>query len=332
MKIGRNDLCPCGSGKKYKRCCMDNIAKQQTEMLDDIRQVMAMNPDLSLDELNLVIQRKTAVRNNQPNPDFCGLSPNQMTNWLYAPLGELTEITISTPDDLSTSPVMRYLALILDEAMLQDGSFKATAKGNLPAKLVKQATTLLSEFAIAKFDKPISIHDFAGSSEEKFNALHYARLLAEIAGIIYLKSGRFHLKKAALKQYQIHGLNAFFLPMLEAAVTGYNWGYFDAWDDQLNVRLFWVFMLWRLQCHASIEKLMEEMCIAFPDFIHQFPSDHYLSPREQLKMLIETRFIERFLQFWGFVTVDPRKFLDNERVPRTVDLQLLLNQTFKFSM
>ncbi|MFR7920373.1 MAG: SEC-C metal-binding domain-containing protein [Anaerostipes sp.] len=20
MKIGRNDLCPCGSGKKYKRC------------------------------------------------------------------------------------------------------------------------------------------------------------------------------------------------------------------------------------------------------------------------------------------------------------------------
>ena len=22
-KIGRNDLCPCGSGKKYKRCCND---------------------------------------------------------------------------------------------------------------------------------------------------------------------------------------------------------------------------------------------------------------------------------------------------------------------
>lgn len=22
-KIGRNDLCPCGSGKKYKKCCLD---------------------------------------------------------------------------------------------------------------------------------------------------------------------------------------------------------------------------------------------------------------------------------------------------------------------
>jgi tetratricopeptide (TPR) repeat protein len=25
-KIGRNDLCPCGSGKKYKKCCQDKPA------------------------------------------------------------------------------------------------------------------------------------------------------------------------------------------------------------------------------------------------------------------------------------------------------------------
>jgi hypothetical protein len=23
MKIGRNDPCPCGSGRKYKRCCLE---------------------------------------------------------------------------------------------------------------------------------------------------------------------------------------------------------------------------------------------------------------------------------------------------------------------
>ena len=23
--IGRNDLCPCGSGLKYKKCCLDQI-------------------------------------------------------------------------------------------------------------------------------------------------------------------------------------------------------------------------------------------------------------------------------------------------------------------
>lgn len=25
-RVGRNDLCPCGSGKKYKRCCIDRLA------------------------------------------------------------------------------------------------------------------------------------------------------------------------------------------------------------------------------------------------------------------------------------------------------------------
>ena len=28
-KMGRNDLCPCGSGKKYKKCCMHNDNNKQ---------------------------------------------------------------------------------------------------------------------------------------------------------------------------------------------------------------------------------------------------------------------------------------------------------------
>ncbi len=34
MKIGRNDACPCGSGKKYKRCC----AGKSVTSADPIRQ------------------------------------------------------------------------------------------------------------------------------------------------------------------------------------------------------------------------------------------------------------------------------------------------------
>ena len=30
MSIGRNDPCPCGSGRKYKRCCLDKDS-QRTE-------------------------------------------------------------------------------------------------------------------------------------------------------------------------------------------------------------------------------------------------------------------------------------------------------------
>ena len=24
-KIGRNELCPCGSGKKFKKCCLESV-------------------------------------------------------------------------------------------------------------------------------------------------------------------------------------------------------------------------------------------------------------------------------------------------------------------
>ena len=29
-KIGRNDPCPCGSGKKFKKCCVDQPARLPT--------------------------------------------------------------------------------------------------------------------------------------------------------------------------------------------------------------------------------------------------------------------------------------------------------------
>ena len=30
---GRNDACPCGSGKKYKRCCLDGDEKKRRKQM-----------------------------------------------------------------------------------------------------------------------------------------------------------------------------------------------------------------------------------------------------------------------------------------------------------
>jgi len=35
MKTGRNDPCPCGSGKKYKRCCLGFCHTRGDEVLED---------------------------------------------------------------------------------------------------------------------------------------------------------------------------------------------------------------------------------------------------------------------------------------------------------
>lgn len=37
MKIGRNELCPCGSGKKYKQCCLNKIKDEKKYDIDDAK-------------------------------------------------------------------------------------------------------------------------------------------------------------------------------------------------------------------------------------------------------------------------------------------------------
>jgi tetratricopeptide (TPR) repeat protein len=36
-KIGRNDPCPCGSGKKYKKCCIDKKIEKENNYLTQIK-------------------------------------------------------------------------------------------------------------------------------------------------------------------------------------------------------------------------------------------------------------------------------------------------------
>lgn len=43
-KINRNEPCPCGSGKKYKKCC---LGKQEHEEVDDLDALMQEGYSLS---------------------------------------------------------------------------------------------------------------------------------------------------------------------------------------------------------------------------------------------------------------------------------------------
>ena len=299
-------------------------------MADDLKKILAMNPDLTIDELNVVAEQRVIESNNRPVDEFCGLSPAQMYNWLYGQFDDLQGVTINTPADLSASPVMRYLSLILDEAVANGGAFKATSKGNLPAKLVKQASDLLPEFAVSQFNTPVMISNYAGSNEDKFDALHYTRILSNITDIAKLRGGRYQVKKSVITRYQNEGCHAFYLPMLEAAIYRYNWAYLDHWEYDVDLRLFWLFLLWRIQSHGSIDQLMIEAATAFPDALSQLPGNQYNSSTELLDTLIEYRFIRRFLEFWGFVTVNPLRRVDGQPVPRVADIQPLLTQTFIF--
>jgi hypothetical protein len=268
--------------------------------------------------------------NYAPNPEFCGLSLVQMQSWLFSSLDTLEGVQVNTPDDLSSSPVMQYLGLMLELAMQNGGSIKLTPKGNLPTVLVKQSSELRTRFALVKYIDNISICEFAGHNEDSFNALHYARVLSDIAGIFYIKSGKLHLKKTAQKQYQTQGLHAFFQPMLQAALKGYNWAYMDGHSEDDQISKFWLFMLWRAQKHRSFLTLVKEMITAFPDLLFVLPTSSTSASENHLKNIVKLRFVKRFLVFWGFAIMNPRSFDGKETVDQEIEIQPLLTHTFVF--
>jgi hypothetical protein len=55
MKIGRNDPCPCGSGRKYKNCCLEDQGsglppEGPAGVFAEIRQAMQGRQFTSLEE------------------------------------------------------------------------------------------------------------------------------------------------------------------------------------------------------------------------------------------------------------------------------------------
>ena len=49
---------------------MSSVSKQHALVFDDVETMLAMNPNLSLDELNVALQHKVQDRNNQPHSIF----------------------------------------------------------------------------------------------------------------------------------------------------------------------------------------------------------------------------------------------------------------------
>lgn len=332
MKIGANAPCPCGSGKKFKHCCKNKYGDLRAAMLDQLAQLVADNPDASVDELNQLAAGFASVQNSQGVDDFCGLSAEQMNNWMYAPFAELKNIRLAVPSELSASPVMRYLSLILAALSANNGKLKATARGNLPAKLVKQANELLPELALGDDQQVAKISDFAGAHEERFNALHYTRLLADISGIVEFKQGYFVCSPQALQQFNQHGVQPFYLLMLEAAVRGFKWSYLDAMEEDVPLPIFCMFMLWRLHQHGNAQRMQQELLAAMPDLsLFMTASEANDVTREwRLQRLVTVRFFHRFLEFWGFARVKNSWNFINEPLKIEASMKPLFTQTFEF--
>jgi hypothetical protein len=80
---GRNDPCPCGSGKKFKKCCLgkdESVASDRgaTGASTELRRALEGRQFTSLAEIQAFVEHHTQQQNRRPLEEFHGLSPGQM--------------------------------------------------------------------------------------------------------------------------------------------------------------------------------------------------------------------------------------------------------------
>jgi len=112
-KIGRNDLCPCGSGKKYKKCCINSsndfdFTPPSSEKKNNTLEFIKSNNSASL--LNFIIGLQLQPNNhgknirieelatyivtninNKPNCDLESFKKHLDTEYYYNPMEDLPE-------------------------------------------------------------------------------------------------------------------------------------------------------------------------------------------------------------------------------------------------
>ncbi|MBT7206406.1 MAG: hypothetical protein HN868_03545, partial [Gammaproteobacteria bacterium] len=180
MKTGRNDPCPCGSGKKYKHCCLSPASVVN----DELKGLLAEQEFDSIDDVQAVADQFMQQKNQLPQDDFQGLSPEQVHRMLHFPFD--TPEFFTFPETLSSAPEAPILHLVQEiTAAIDEKGLKATAKGNLPLKLCKLAKVDYQKF------KPEGDYLYRRniSSEEDFDDLHTARIILELSGLLRKTKG-----------------------------------------------------------------------------------------------------------------------------------------------
>jgi hypothetical protein len=316
-KIGRNDPCPCGSGKKYKRCCYGKETAGSTHgngpagALQELREAMKGKEFGSLKELQAFAGWHTGQKNRAPVDDFQGLSPEQMHRFLHFPFTSADLVTF--PPRLTTAPEapITKLFALLTNAMGQKG-FKATAKGNLPLNFVKEAALAYLS------DEERSIHR-GMRSETDFFDLHVTRLVSTLAGFIRKYRGRL-LPTAKFEKLMVQGgMAGLYPPLFRAFVEKYNWGYRDLYPDFRIIQQSFLFSLRLFHRYGDEWRTpaFYEDCFlrAFPTVLAEAESERfYTTPENAVRACYTWRCLEGFAVFFGLMDIEreQRGILDRQ--------------------
>ncbi|MDX1252068.1 MAG: SEC-C domain-containing protein [Gammaproteobacteria bacterium] len=307
--VGRNDPCPCGSGKKFKHCCLgkeDNTASRHgaASASESLRKALEGQQFSSLEEAQAFVARHTQQQNRRLRDEFHGLSPEQMHRILNLPFAspELVRIP-EVLDTIPTAPILRLFSLLTDA--IGEQGLKATAKGNLPRTFCREA-------ALAYWDKQTYQERtrFGGiNREEDFADLHVTRLVAELAGLVRKYKGRFILSRDCRRLLAGDGLAAVYPRLFRTYVEQFNWAYRDGYPELRFVQSAFLFTLYLLTRYGDTwrpQVFYEEAFLrAFPMVLDEVPPTSLITPDETVRSCYTRRTLVHFAGFLGLAAVEP---------------------------
>ena len=299
MKTGRNDPCPCGSGKKYKHCCLSPASVVN----DELKGLLAEQEFDSIDDVQAVADQFMQQKNQLPQDDFQGLSPEQVHRMLHFPFD--TPEFFTFPETLSSAPEAPILHLVQEiTAAIDEKGLKATAKGNLPLKLCKLAKVDYQKF------KPEGDYLYRRniSSEEDFDDLHTARIILELSGLLRKTKGRFFLTKKYQQMIKKSGLTGLYPLLLKTYCRKFNWGFRDGYEEIPFIQHSFLFTMYLLKLHGDDWKpffIYEDYFLqAFPMVINEVESEPYRSAEDGVRACYSIRTLDRFLHFMGLTSIE----------------------------
>ena len=307
--IGRNNPCPCGSGKKFKKCCMEKDESALSghgaaEVSEGLREAMEGRQFNSLAEAQAFANQHTQQRNQRPLDEFHGLSPEQMYQLLYFPFA--SPALVRFPEVLGTPPDAPILTLfnLLTEAIGEQG-LKPTARGNLPQMFCREAA--LTYWGEESWRKNMRFRGI--NREEDFFDLHVTRLVAELAGLIRKYKGRFILSRDCRSLLKKEGTSAIYPRLLKAYIEQFNWGYRDGYPEIRFIQNAFLFTLYLLTLYGNTwrpQAFYEDSFLrAFPMVMHEITPDTLLAPDEAVRNCYTWRTLVHFAGFFGLAAVKP---------------------------
>jgi hypothetical protein len=302
FKTGRNDPCPCGSGKKYKKCCLGN-ENPASHLNANLREALAGRDFDSLEDAQSFVNQFMQQQNHSLVEEFHGLSPEQMHHFLYMPFEspDLVSFPVNFSEPLNNPMFLIFSRMV--EAIGEEG-IKTTAKGNLPAKLCKEIA--LELVATSKHDlrKHLRVN-----KQDDFFELCIVVEIAKMAGLIKRYKGTFQLTKTCTRLLKANQSNELYSLLLTNYCQEYNWGYNDQFPDLGIIQHSFLFTVYLLHKYGSEwrENSFYNDCFyeAFPAAVNEIIPTPYMTPEDTLRYCYSLRALERFAEFVGLVELKP---------------------------